>query len=367
MRKTVLGGIFIGIQLVTVIAVLVSIFASNKKNLVQCRAAMILNGPVDDLSWGQSHYEGMKAACEKFGVTLQVRESVMGVDECAWAIEDFIRRGCNIIVCDSIEFTDAVLEMAEKYPDCCFLHATGVEQGKNIVTYFGRIYQARYLSGIVAGLQTKSDTIGYVAAMKIPEVVRGINAFALGVHSVNPRARVKVVWTEDWVSDDAAESETEKLLRRFPSIDVLAIHTDSQRVLQIAEERGIWSIGYNIDNSALYPRTFLTAPVWNWEGFYTEQIEAVVKNKFYGRHYWFDETKGIFELSPLTGNVRDVTIGVVESAKARIEGGLFDVFYGPIYDENGVKRVFEGENIPDSVLLNEFDWFVKGVEVYEGE
>jgi len=254
--------------------------------------------------------------------------------------------------------------MAKEYPDICFLHAAGVETAENLSTYFGRMYQMRYLSGIVAGLQTENNCIGYVAAFPISEVNRGINAFTLGVRSVNPEAVVYVEWCNTWTDDKQAAEATRNLLLKH-DIDVLTMHTDSLRPLEIAEEEGIWSIGYNVDNSKKCNDTFLTAPVWNWEKFYIPRIKEYQQGKITGKNYWEGAETGLISLAPLTSHVKDGIAEVVKEKMKQISNGTFDVFYGPIYDNKGVLRIPEGESMSDEAMLNEFDWYVEGVEIYD--
>lgn len=324
------------------------------------KVGFILNGSIDDHSWGQAHYEGMEQCAESLNLEVYYRENVPDDERCKDYMEDLIDRGCEIIICNSFGFGDYALEVAEEHRDIYFFHATGVETSDNLTTYFGRIYQMRYLSGIVAGLQTETNEIGYVAAYPIPEVNRGINAFTLGVRQVNPDAHVYVEWTQSWTGDAEAEEATEKLLNE-QAIDVLTIHTDTNRTLEIAEERGIWCIGYNMDNIEMYPNTFLTAPVFEWENFYEPHILECLQGKFVGKNYWEGAETGIVSLAPLSRNVKPGIQKEVETASRKFLDGTFDVFYGPIMDTDGNARVYEMECMTDTEMLNAFDWYVEGV------
>lgn len=223
----------------------------------------------------------------------------------------------------------------------------------------------RYLSGIVAGLQTETNEIGYVAAFPIPEVNRGLNAFALGVRSVNPDAKVYATFCNTWIGDEETNECAGNLLEAFPQIDVVGMHTDSQCVLQLCEERGIWSVGYNEDNSAIYPNTFLTAPIWHWENFYAPRILECLQGKFKSIHYWEGVETGVLGLAPLTKNVKPGIEEEVEKMQEKLQSGTFDVFYGPIKDNEGNIRIEEGESMSDDAMLNSFDWYVEGVNIYE--
>lgn len=329
------------------------------------KVGVLLNGECKDKSWGQSHYEGLELTANQLNLDLYYVENTPETEECLAIIDGLITDGCKIIICNSFNYGEWMIQAAEKYPDICFFHATGVVDSKNLTTYFGRIYQMRYLSGIVAGMQTETNQIGYVAAFPISEVNRGINAFTLGVRAVNPEATVYVEWSETWTDDEKTAEAATGLLDKNRQIDVLAMHTDSLAVLDIAEERGIWSIGYNYDNSESYPNTYLTAPVWDWENFYTPRLLECLQGKFKGDNYWVGVEEGIVSLAPLTANVKEGIEDEIKKELDRIQSGEFDVFYGPVKDQDGNIRVEKGENMSDEVLLNRFDWYVEGVAFYE--
>lgn len=356
------------ITAVIILTVLIGgiLYISRKQdNTEVLKVGVILNGKKTDKNWSQSHYTGMEKTAEELGLEVIYFENVSETEECTEDINQLLEEGCKIIVCNSFQFGTYALQMAEQHPDVFFFHATGVQTASNLSTYFGRIYQMRYLSGIVAGMQTETNQIGYVAAYPIPEVNRGINAFTLGVRSVNPEAVVYVEWCNSWISDEQAEHATRSLLSNY-DIDVLAMHTDSLLPLDIAEEEGIWSIGYNTDNSKKYNDTFLTAPVWNWENFYIPRIKECQQGNFVGRNYWEGAESGMIALAPLTQHVKDGVSELVDQKMQELSNGTFDVFYGPIYDRDGVLRVPEGESMSDDAMLNEFDWYVEGV-VLHGE
>lgn len=360
MRKILaVSGVIVGIILIGIILIRVretDVEVTREKTKV----GFILNGSVDDHSWGQAHYEGMERCADTLNLEVYYRENVQADEQCRECIEELIGQGCEIIIGNSFGFGEYELAAAKEHRDIYFFHATGVEETDNLATFFGRIYQMRYLSGIVAGLQTDTNEIGYVAAYPIPEVIRGINAFTLGVREVNPDANVYVEWTQSWTGDAEAEAATEKLLAEH-SIDVLTIHTDTNRTLEIAEERGIWSIGYNMDNFEMYPNTFLTAPVFEWENFYEPHILECLQGKFVCEHYWDGAETGIVSLAPLSRNVKSGIQTRVEEETQKFQSGTFDVFYGPITDTEGNVRVREMESMTDAEMLNSFDWYVEGV------
>ncbi len=327
------------------------------------KVGVILNGMKEDRSWCQSHYEGLEKTSEQLNLELIYRENITpgAIDE---VIDGLAGDGCEIIIANSFEFGTGMSEAAEKYPEIYFFHATGIGEGKNLSSYFGRMYQIRYLTGIVAGMQTENGRIGYVAAFPIAEVNRGINAFTLGVRSVNPEAEVYVCWTDSWNDDAAAELAAERLIDEY-EIDMLAMHSDSVKPLEVAERCGVMSIGYNVDNSAHYPNTFLTAAVWDWENFYTPHILTCLQGKFEGHHYWEGVETGMVSMAPLSAKVKPEVQEEVDARQQLLINGTFDVFYGPIRDNEGRIRVAEGESMTDSAMLNSFDWYVEGVVIDE--
>ena len=327
------------------------------------KVGVIMNGSKTDRSWNQAHYEGLEKTAAELNLNITYEECVIA-DDVADIIKDFVNDGCEIIIACSFEYGEHIVKAAEQYPEIFFFHATGTESRKNMSSYFGRMYQMRYLTGIAAGLQTETNEIGYVAAFPISEVNRGINAFTLGVRSVNPEATVYVEWTNSWGSDSLTAEATENLISRH-NIDVLTMHSDSLEAVRIADGHGITSIGYNIDNSEFYPETFLTAAVWDWEKFYTPNILKCLQGKFEGRNYWKGLDTGIIDTAPLSEKAKTGIAEAMEAERKHLNSGTYDVFYGPIYDNNGKLRVEERESLSDNAMLNEFDWYVEGVVIDE--
>ncbi len=327
------------------------------------KLGVLLNGNMYDSSWGQALVDSLSILKKEMDFEVEYVENVPASNECVDVMVDLIENDCNIIICNSYDYGDYALEVAKEYPDVYFFHATGTESGENFTSYFGRMYQMRYIAGVVAGYQSDSGHIGYVATMDIPEVIRGINAFTLGVRSVNPHAEVHVVYTTSWNDDELTEDATHELINHNPEIDVLAMHTDSLRVLEIAESKGIWSIGYNYDNSDKFPNTYLTAPVWKWENFYRDKINECIQGEFEGKHYWMGAETEIVAMAPISDNAKDYIQYHVEDILDDFKSGKFDVFYGPIYDNEGNLRVEAGESMTDEYMLNFLNWYVEGVFV----
>ncbi len=328
------------------------------------KVGVLLSGPKSDRNYCQSHYEAIEAIKGELNLDVVYRENVPG--DCYNDIVSLIRdEGCQIVVGISYDFGEPMMKAAEKYPDVYFLHTAGTGHRNNLSTFFGRMYQARYLSGIVAGMKTKTGEIGYVAAFPISEVIRGINAFTLGVRSVRPDAVVHVRYCGSWVDDAPAGEACRGLLDRHP-IDVVAMHSNSIEPNREADARGIWSIGHNLDNADLFPDSYLTASVWTWNEYYKKQILNCLQGKFHGSHDWIDMEEGIVGLSEFSDQVDPRTKAMVQKANERLRSWEYDVFYGPIRDNTGRLRVDAGESMTDDEMLNGFDWYVEGVAV-EGQ
>lgn len=360
-------GIVAGIILLVIVIGLSTITIQKKNTDVtkeKTHVAMIMNGSKTDHSWSQSHVEGLEKSAAELNLDVKYIENIFNTESSDSIFSQVIADGAEIVIATSFGFGNSALKAAKENPNLHFFHASGIKESENLSTYFGRIYQIRYLSGIVAGLQTKTNNIGYVAAFDISEVNRGINAFTLGVKKVNPSATVFVNWCKSWESEEAAEQSAKSLIEKH-NIDVITLHTDAQAPLKVAEENKIWSIGYNIDNSSLYPNSFLTAPIWKWENFYTPRIREVLRHKFKSEHYWLGAESEIIDLAPLTKHVNPKAAEIVQHEFEKIKNGIFDVFYGPIVDNTGKTRIEEGESMTDAAMLNSFDWYVQGVVIDE--
>ncbi len=325
----------------------------------EVKVGFIYVGPIGDGGWSYAHNEGRLYLEEELGVQTMYKESVPEGPEVEKVIKDMIDQGAKVIFATSFGYMDYVEKVAKEYPDIKFLHCSGYKTADNMSNYFGRIYQARYLSGIVAGLKTESNKIGYVAAYEIPEVIRGINAFTLGVRSVNEDAKVLVRWTHTWY-DPAKEKEAAKALLD-EDVDVIAQHQDTAGPQQAAEEAGKYSIGYNTDMKDKAPNAYLTAPIWNWGPYYVEQVNAVMADSWESGSYWGGMEDGIVQLAPITELAPEGSKEKVEDAKNKVINGDLKIFTGPIKDQSGEVKLEEGEQLTDKELLS-IDWFVEGVE-----
>ena len=325
------------------------------------KVGFIYSSPVGDMGWAYEHNRGRLYLVEKLpDVETVYVENVPESSDAERVLTQLAEAGCKVIFACSFGYMDFVHAVAERYPDVIFMHNTGFKTAENVGIYFGRIYQARYLTGMVAGKMTESNLVGYVAAMPIPEVVRGINAFALGVRSVNPDAVVKVVWTNTWY-DPAREKDAAKSLIEA-GCDIIAQHQNSPAPQQAAGEAGVYGIGYNTDMRQFAPDAVLTNPVWNWGPFYVDCVEAVRNGTWKSPYdYWGGLEDAVVDVGPYGPMVPEDIKELVIKKKSEIAQGKFKVFEGPIKDNKGVERVKPGQVMTDQELLS-FDWFVEGVE-----
>ena len=318
-------------------------------------------GPIGDGGWTFSHDQGRLALEAELGVKTLYKQNVPENDtEVEKAIEELVDGGCNFVFTTSFGFMNATKTMAEKYPDVKFMHASGFESNDtNFGNYFGRIYQARYLSGIAAGLKTETNKIGYVAAMPIPEVFRGINAFTLGVQSVNPDAVVYVEWTRDWVDVELEKAAANVLLEQ--DCDVIAQHQDSPAPQVAAEQKGVFGIGYHTDMEPAAPNAVLTSAIWDWKPFYVAQIKAAMDGTWAPTSYWGSIAEDIVAVAPINEEIAaEGTVEAVEEAKAKLLVGDWDVFTGPIADQKGKVVIKDGETATDEEMLS-MNYFIKGI------
>lgn len=326
------------------------------------KAGFIYIGPIGDGGYTYAHDQGRLYLEEKLkdkGVTTTYLENVAEDASSEKAMKDLIDQGCNVIFATSFGYMEYVDKVAKEYPKVKFFHCSGyMSNDKNFVNYFGRIEQTRYLSGIAAGLKTKSNKIGYVAAKQIPEVIRGIDAFTLGVQSVNPDATVNVKWTDTWYDPTLEKNAATALLN--DGCDVIAQHQDTTGPQIAAEEKGAFAIGYNSDSKNAAPKAYITAPIWNWGVYYVDQVQKILDGTWKPENYWGGLKEGVVGLADLTENAEPGTQEKIDEVKAKMLDGSFEVFAGPIKDQTGAVKVPEGSKITDEEQLN-LKWFVQGV------
>ncbi|MBQ8315423.1 MAG: BMP family ABC transporter substrate-binding protein [Lachnospiraceae bacterium] len=350
------------IGVVLMILIMGIFFAGNKKKEAK-KVGLIITGSIDEQGWNNAHYQGVRYACDKLGAELLIKEYVPEeTSSCTAAVHELVKEGASMIILSSYAYPTLVKELIQSYPDVAFYGISAEYYAENMTSYFGRMYQARYLAGVLAGRMTKSNFIGYVAAMPNDEVNRGINAFTLGVRSVNPEAQVNVIWTYSWDDREKEEAATKRLIEEM-NADLITYHQNQHFVAATADAAGVYSIGYNESEEGLSER-YLTATVWNWKELYYK----IVRELFMGetnsvkRHWFGIETGavGLGEYSPLV--TEELRQELEEAKKLMAENSVFS---NVIYDNKGILRCDEGESLSDEILLEKMDWYVEGVVLHE--
>ena len=331
---------------------------------------LYISDPAEGSGYSYTHDLGIQGMQENLGLSSDqiVRKIVDDSDAQATeaSIRECIDEGCNVIFSTSWGYMETTAAMAEEYPDIYFSHGTGyMSNGKNFNNYFGRIYQARYLSGIVAGMNTKSNLIGYVAAQDSSnsEVTGGIDAFAIGVASVNPDAKINVIITNSWYDPEGETQAAQALIDA--GCDVIAQHCDTEYPQTLAQERGVYSIGYNSDMSKNAPDACLCSVIWNWSAYYTAAVQSVIDGTWDGSNYYGGMTENLVGITALADFCADGTEEKVEEAKKQILAGENGVFDGVIETNTGETVGEAGKTLDDATITGGINWYFKNVTVVE--
>lgn len=331
---------------------------------------LYISDPAEGSGYSYTHDLGIQGMQENLGLSSDqiVRKIVDDSDAQATeaSIRECIDEGCNVIFSTSWGYMETTAAMAEEYPDIYFSHGTGyMSNGKNFNNYFGRIYQARYLSGIVAGMNTKSNLIGYVAAQDSSnsEVTGGIDAFAIGVASVNPDAKINVIITNSWYDPEKEEAASRQLLDM--GCDVMAQHCDTAYPQTLAQERGVYGIGYNSDMSKETPDSCLTSVIWNWSAYYTSAVKSIIDGSWDGSNYYGGMAEGLVGITNLASFAAEGTQEKVDEATAAILSGQSNVFDGVMTTNTGETIGQEGSTLDDATITGGINWYYQNVVIVE--
>lgn len=324
------------------------------------KVGFVYVGPVGDHGWSYQHDQARKALEEKFGdkVTTAFVEDVAEGADSERVITQFAQQGYDLVFTTSFGFMNPTVKVAKRFPKVKFEHATGYKRLPNLSTYAARFYEGRAVIGDIAGRMTKSNVIGYVAPFPIPEVVRGINAFTIALREVNPKAEVKVIWTNSWYDPGREREAAETLIAQ--GADIIAQHTDSPAPVQVAQEKGVKAFGQASDMSRFGPDAHLTAIVDDWVPYYAARVQAVLDGTWESKDTWGGLAAGEVVMAPYENMPEDVK-AAAEAKEEAIRSGKVHPFQGPIKNQAGEVVVKEGEVIPDEKLLS-MDWYVEGVQ-----
>ena len=324
------------------------------------KVGFIYLGPVGDFGWTYQHDIARQSAVAKYGDKIKTTfvENVAEGPDSEKVLNDLANSGHKLIFATSFGYMNYVLNSAKKHKPVFYEHATGYKHGDNVSTYNIRFYQARYVQGIIAGKLSKAGLAGYVGSVPVPEVVQGINAFMLGMQSVNPKARMKFVLINSWY-DPPKEGDAAKALID-QGCDIITQHTDSSAPLQAAASRGIKAFGQSTDMLKFATTTQLTASTDVWGPYYIKRIGDVMAGTWKSTDTWGGFDSGMLAMSPFTNMAPEIAAQATATV-ADITSGKNKVFVGPIMDQTGAVKVPAGTAMDDGAL-NGMQWLVQGVD-----
>ncbi|GMV58424.1 MAG: BMP family ABC transporter substrate-binding protein [Betaproteobacteria bacterium] len=323
------------------------------------KVGFVYVSPVGDAGWTSQHDAGRKEMEQALAgkvVTTFVEKVPEGADA-ERVIRDLAAQGNRLIFTTSFGFMNPTIKVAEEFPAVKFEHATGYKSAANVGTYNIRFYEGRYLAGIVAGRMTKTNTLGYVAAFPIPEVLQGINAFTLGARSVNPKMQVRVIWVNSWYDPGKERDAANTLIGQ--GADVLTHHTDSTAVVAAAEEKGKMAVAYHSNMAKFGPKAQIAAVSHHWGAYYTRVAQSVLDGTWKPSNIWGGMKDGMIKLEAIGPSVPKEVVDLVKAKEADIVAGKFHPFTGPIRTNTG-KEVIATGHLSDE-QLGKMDFYVEGV------
>lgn len=325
------------------------------------KIGFIYVGPVGDAGWTHAHDLGRKAIEKEFGdkVITKFVESVPEGPDSERVMRDLAQEGYKLVFATSFGFMESMLKVAEGFKDAKFEHATGYKTADNMRTYDSRTYEGAYMAGVIAGGMTKTGTLGVVASIPIPEVIRNINAFTLGAQSVNAKVKTRVVWINKWFDPPKESEGAQSLLNQ--GADVLFQNTDSTAVLQTAEKAGKYAFGWDSDMSRFGPKAHLASAIINWAPYYTKTTKDALEGAWKTGGVWWGVKEGAIDIVTVSDAVPAELKKKVDDVRAGLKDGSFAVWKGPIVDQAG-KEMLAKDAVADDKWMHEIKWYVRGVE-----
>lgn len=319
-------------------------------------------GPVGDGGWTFAHDNGRKAIEKEFGDKIQTSfvEKVPESADAERVIRDMVAQGNKLVFGTTFGYMEPMLKVANDHKDVKFEHATGYKTADNLRTYDSRTYEGAYMAGVIAGKMTKSNTLGVVGSIPIPEVIRNINSFTLGAQSVNPKVKTRVVWVGEWFNPPKETEAATSLING--GADVLMQNTDSSAVLQTAEKMNKRAFGWDSDMTSYGPKAHLGSAVINWAPYYTKAVRDALEGKWQGgQQAWWGVKEGAIDMVSVAADVPDDTKKRIDEIKAGLKDGSFAIWKGPLKDNAG-KEVLAKDAVADDKFLGGINFYVQGVE-----
>ncbi len=324
------------------------------------KVAFVYVSPANEEGWSSQHDLGRQFIEKKFGDKIKVTwiENIPENADAERVIRDLATQGNKMIFATSFGYMNSVMKVAKEFPNVYFEHATGYKTDKNVKNYTARFYEGRYLAGMLAAKETKTNILGYVAALPIPEVFQGINAYTLGARSVNPNIEVRVVWTSSWYDPGKEADATKSLIGQ--KADVITHHTNSTAVAATCEEAKIPVISYNSAMHKAAPTMLRAGVVHRWEEYYTTEIQSVLDGKWQNTPVWGGANVHMIELADMAKDVPAEVADPIRAVYAKLEKGEFHPFTGPVKNNEGQEMIPAGKTATDAELQNMM-YFVEGV------
>ncbi|RZL01286.1 MAG: BMP family ABC transporter substrate-binding protein [Rubrivivax sp.] len=318
-------------------------------------------GPVGDAGWTYAHDQARLALEKEFGDKIKTSfvEKVPEGPDAERVIRDMVGQGNKLIFGTTFGYMEPMLKVAADNKDVKFEHATGYKTADNLRIYDSRTYEGAYLAGVIAGGMTKSNTLGVVGSIPIPEVIRNINAFTLGAQSVNPKVKTKVVWINNWFDPPKETEGAQSLINQ--GADVLFQNTDSSAVLQTAEKAGKYAFGWDSDMSKFGPKSHLASAIINWAPYYIKATKDALEGTWSTGGVWWGVKEGAIDLVSVSDKVPAELKAKVDTVKAGLKDGSFVIWKGPIVGQDG-KDVLAKDAVADDRFLGGINFYVKGVE-----
>jgi simple sugar transport system substrate-binding protein len=318
-------------------------------------------GPVGDGGWTFAHDNGRKAIEKEFGdkISTSFVENVPEAADAERVFRDMVGQDVKLIFGTTFGYMEPMLKVAADAKGVKFEHATGYKTAENLRTYDSRTYEGAYMAGVIAGAMTKSNTLGVVGSIPIPEVIRNINSFTMGAQSVNPKVKTKVVWVNEWFNPPKETEAATALING--GADVLMQNTDSPAVLKTAQEKGKRAFGWDSDMTAYGPKAHLGSAIINWAPYYTKAVSDALEGKWTTGKSWWGVKEGAIDFVSVAADVPAEAKDKMEKVKAGLKDGSFVIWKGPIVDNTG-KTQLEKDKVADDEWLGGIKFFVKGVE-----
>jgi simple sugar transport system substrate-binding protein len=325
------------------------------------KVAFVYVGPVGDAGWTFAHDKARKAVEKELGDKVKTTfvENVPEASDAERVLRDLVGQGNTLIFGTTFGYMEPMMKVAEDTEQVRFEHATGYKTAENLRTYDSRTYEGAYMVGILAGAMTKSNTLGVVASIPIPEVIRNIDSFTLGAQSVNPKVETKVVWVNKWF-DPPKEGEAAQTLVN-QGADVLMQNTDSSAVLQTAEKTGKLAFGWDSDMSKFGPNAHLASAAIDWAPYYKKAVRDVLEGTWKSGQSWWGVKEGAIDVVSLSSKIPEEAKSKLMSVKTGLRDGSFAIWKGPIVDASG-KEVLKAGEVADDKFLHGINFYVKGVK-----